>query len=221
MEIGGVEIKWLGHAGFLIENSRRIYIDPYKISGNCGKADLILLTHSHYDHCSVEDIGKIVKEGTKIIMPADCQSKVARFGVPVEMIVVEPGQEVKVGNICIDVFPAYNIDKDFHPSDERWAGYLVKMNDVLVYHAGDSDAIPEMQRLTGHKQSGKKLVVLLPVGGRFTMNAEEAADAAKTIKPDLAVPMHYGSIVGDEKDAEEFCELCKENKIDAKIFEKF
>ena len=116
--------------------------------------------------------------------------------------------------------PAYNVDKHFHPKDEGWVGYLIKINDVLIYHPGDSDVIPEMQKLTGYKQSGKEFVALLPVGGRFTMNAEEAAEAAKLIKPSLAIPMHYGSIVGSDEDAQEFKELCEENNIKVKILEK-
>jgi len=220
MKIRDIELKWLGHSGFFIKNSKKIYIDPFKISGNCEKADLILITHPHYDHCSIEDIEKIIQEGTTIVMPADCQSKIARFKTPVKLVVVEPGQEFILNDLSITAFPAYNLDKDFHKKDNEWVSYLIKMNEILIYHAGDTDVIPEMQKLTGHKTNGKKFVALLPVGGRFTMNAEEAVEAAKLIKPDIAIPMHYGSIVGDDKDAEEFVELCKENNIDARILKK-
>lgn len=220
MKIGEVELKWLGHAGFFIKNSKKIYIDPYKISENCEKADIILLTHSHYDHCSIEDLEKIIQEGTTIVIPADCQSKIARFKMPVKLVVIEPGQEFILNDLRIVAFPAYNVDKDFHPKEEDWVSYLIKINDVLIYHAGDTDVIPEMQKLTGHKHNGKKFVALLPVGGRFTMNAEEAVEAAKLIKPDIVIPMHYGDVVGDDKDAEEFCELCNENNIESKILEK-
>ncbi len=230
MNIKGVEIRWLGHSGFLIKDSapegvpspkgKTIYIDPYNIKETSKKADIILLTHSHYDHCSVADIEKVVQEGTKIIATADCQSKITRFDVPIEMHVVEVGQEVDLGNIKISVLPAYNTDKHFHPQDEGWVGYLIKMNGVLIYHAGDTDVIPEMQKLTGHNQSGKEFVALLPIGGRFTMSVEEAVEAAKIIKPTLAVPMHYASIIGSEADAEEFVELCKEEGVNAQIIEK-
>ncbi len=217
MKIGDVEIKWLGHSGFLIKDSKVIYIDPYNIKEDSEKADLILITHSHYDHCSVSDINKIIKEGTKIIIPADCQSKITRFEIPIKMQIVEPEQELNHGNIKISTLPAYNIDKPFHSKDESWVGYLIKMNGLLLYHAGDTDVIPEMQKLTGYH---KKFIALLPIGGRFTMSVEEAVEAAKIIKPFLAIPMHYGSIVGNNEDAQEFCELCKEENINAKILDK-
>jgi len=220
VNIGDVELKWLGHAGFLIKNSKTIYIDPYNIKEDSEKADIILLTHSHYDHCSVADIEKIVQAGTKIIAPADCQSKVNRFDIPIEIEVVEVGREIDLGTIKINVLPAYNIDKHFHPKDEGWVGYLIKVGGVLIYHAGDTDVIPEMQKLTGYNQASKEFVALLPIGGRFTMSAEEAVEAAKIIKPTLAIPMHYGSIIGTDEDAKEFVELCKEEGINAQILEK-
>lgn len=220
MKIKDIDLKFLGHSGFLIKNSKSIYIDPYNIKEGSEKAEIILLTHSHYDHCSVADIGKLIREGTVIIAPADCQSKITKFDVPVEMEIMEPGQEMEIGEIKISAVPAYNIDKHFHPKDEGWSGYLVKMDGVLIYHAGDTDVIPEMQKLTGYNQPEKEFVALLPVGGRFTMSVEEAVEAAKIIKPTLAIPMHYGSVVGTEDDAKEFVELCTEEGIKAMILEK-
>jgi L-ascorbate metabolism protein UlaG (beta-lactamase superfamily) len=189
MKIGDIELKWLGHAGFLIKNSKTIYIDPYQIKDNSEKADLVFITHSHYDHCSVEDLMKIVQAGTRIVLPADCQSKVLKFDVPVKIEIVEPGQELDFPEIKVSVLPAYNVDKPFHSQDEGWVGYLIKMKNVLIYHAGDTDHIPEMQKLTGYNQNDVELIALLPVGGRFTMTAEEAVEAAGVIKPSLAIPM--------------------------------
>src|SRR4030043_378087 len=209
MEINGVQIKWLGNSGFLIKNSSIIYIDPYNIKEGHEKADFVLLTHSHYDHCSIDDLNKIVQEGTRIICPADCQSKILKFDFPVKMELVEPDKEYEFGQLKISTLPAYNIDKSFHPKEGGGVGFLIKINDILIYHAGDTDKIPEMQKLTGYQ--GKELIALLPVGGRFTMNAEEAAEAATLIKPTLAIPMHYGSIVGTEEDAREFVEICTEH----------
>ncbi len=220
MQINGIEIKWLGHDGFLIKNSKVIYIDPYNIKENSEKADLILLTHSHYDHCSVADMNKIIKEGTIIVLTADCQSKITRFDVQINIKVIEPWQELDLGEVKISAIPSYNLDKHFHPKGEGWVGYLIKINNVIVYHAGDTDIIPEMQKLTGYKQQDKEFVALFPVGGRFTMSAEEAAEAAKLIKPSLAIPMHYGDVVGTDDDAKEFCELCEEEGINAKVLEK-
>jgi L-ascorbate metabolism protein UlaG (beta-lactamase superfamily) len=220
MNIGEVEIRWLGHAGFLIKNHKVIYIDPFNIKPGSEKADIILITHSHYDHCSVADIKNIIKEGTKIVLPADSQSKITRFDTPIDIHIVEPNQELALGDIRISTVPAYNIDKSFHPKEEGWVGYIIKMNDIVIYHAGDTDFIPEMQRLTGHKQPDKKFIALFPVGGRFTMTAEEAAEAAKLIKPLLAIPMHYGGLIGEKRDAEEFAKLCTEAGVGVKILEK-
>jgi len=220
MKINGIELDWLGHAGFLIKNSKIIYVDPFQIKSGMPPADIILITHSHYDHCSYEDLKKVVKEGTKIVAPADCQSKISRFDVPIKIELIEPGGEIDLGDVEVLAFPAYNIDKHFHPQDEAWMGYVIKVDGMTIYHSGDTDLIPEMQKLTGYKQGGKEFVALLPVGGRFTMSAEEAAEAAKMIKPTLAIPMHWGAIVGSESDAKEFVELCKEEGIRALVLDK-
>ncbi|MBU3907059.1 MAG: MBL fold metallo-hydrolase [Nanoarchaeota archaeon] len=218
MKIGDIELKWLGHSGFLLKNSKTIYIDPYNIKEGSEKADIILITHSHYDHCSMADINKILKEGTKVLVPADCQSNFTKFKIPINITIVEPNQQIVLNDIKILTFPAYNIDKPFHSKDEGWVGYLLKMKDVLIYHAGDTDKIPEMQKLTGY--SKEKLIALLPIGGRFTMTSEEAVEAAKIIKPHLAVPMHYGSVSGTTGDAKEFLVLCKQEGINAIALEK-
>jgi L-ascorbate metabolism protein UlaG (beta-lactamase superfamily) len=220
MDIEGIEIKWLGHSGFLIKCNKIIYIDPFNIRENSEKADIILITHSHYDHCSVADMRRIIKEGTKIILTADSQSKITRSEIPIDIQIIEPNKELAFGEIKISALPAYNINKAFHPKEEGWVGYIIKINSILIYHAGDTDLIPEMQRLTGYNQPDKKFIALLPIGGRFTMNVEEAAEAAKLIKPALAIPMHYGGIIGSKEDAEEFVKLCKEEGIDAKVLEK-
>lgn len=220
MNISGLEVKWLGHSGFMIKNHKTIYIDPYNIKPDSEKADVILITHGHYDHCSVSDIKNIIKEGTRIFLTADAQSKITRFDIPIDIQIVEPNQEFNVGETKISTFPAYNMDKPFHQKGEGWVGYLVKINGLIVYFAGDTDLIPEMQKLTGHKQPDKTFVAILPIGGRFTMNVEEAVEAAKLIQPSLAIPMHYGAIIGTGEDAQEFVSLCKKEGIDAKILDK-
>jgi L-ascorbate metabolism protein UlaG (beta-lactamase superfamily) len=220
MNIGEIQIHWLGHSGFLIKNHKVIYIDPYNIKENSEKADFILITHGHYDHCSIADIKGILKPGTKILLTADAQSKTTRFSIPIDIQIVQPNQELIFGDLKISTIPAYTLESSTHPKNEGWVGYILRMNDVCIYHAGDSDLIPEMQKLTGYNQPGKKFIALLPIGGRFTMNAEEAAEAAKLIKPFLAIPMHYGSIIGENKDAQEFARLCEKAGINTQILEK-
>ena len=142
MNIGKINLKWLGHASFMIKSSdeKVIYIDPYQLNGeNLEKADLILITHSHPDHCSIADINKIVKPNTRIVITADCQSKIVRVNVPIKIEIIEPWKEFDFGNIRISAVPAYNIDKSFHPKDEAWVGYVIKVDDVIIYHAGDTD----------------------------------------------------------------------------------
>jgi len=203
MKIGEIELKWLGHSAFLISNEKRIYIDPYNIPQAEPKADIILITHSHYDHCSIADIQKIIRNGTIILVPADCQSKITKLE-NVEMQIAEIGDEIKVGNIVIDAVPAYNINKQFHQKQEGWLGYVVKMNNVIIYHAGDTDLIPEMNHIEAD-------IALLPVSGKYVMDAEEAANAANLIRPEVAIPMHYGSIIGSKEDAEKFKSLVDED----------
>ncbi|HLC85790.1 MAG TPA: MBL fold metallo-hydrolase [Candidatus Nanoarchaeia archaeon] len=218
----GVELKWLGHSSFQIKtaDNKIIYIDPYNISEGLAKADLILITHSHYDHCSIADIERVVQDGTTIVVSADSQSKITRLKVSVNIHIIEPDKEVSFGDVRISTLPAYNLDKSFHPKSEGWLGFLVRIGGVLIYHAGDTDLIPEMQKLTGFCGKCEEFIALLPVGGRFTMTAEEASEAAKLIKPTLAIPMHYGSVAGSEDDAKEFVSLCSEQGIKSEILEK-
>jgi len=222
MEIDGVKIEWLGHSGFIITNGKKVVIDPYNITENAGmnKADIILITHSHYDHCSIKDIAKLAKEGTIVIVPADAQSKITRID-GVEMQVIEVGDELDFGSVKISTIPAYNIKKEFHPKSEGWFGYVVKMNKVIIYHAGDTDKISEMEKLSGYGKEGNIFIALLPVSGQYVMDADEASEAAVMIKPSLAVPMHYASgVAGTKEDAERFVKLCNEKGIKAQILEK-
>jgi L-ascorbate metabolism protein UlaG (beta-lactamase superfamily) len=220
MEIGGVNLSFLGHSGFLITNEKRIAIDPYNVSDGIEKVDLILITHPHYDHCSIKDIQKLAKKGTIVVVPADAQSKITRVE-DVEMQVIENGDELEFFNIKVSAVPAYNVDKDFHPKSEGWLGYIVKMHDVIVYHAGDSDKIPEMSKLSGYGKDGNKFVALLPVSGKYVMTAEEAAEVASLISPSIAIPMHYGAgVAGTIEEAQRFVQLCTSTGLKAEILEK-
>ena len=213
------ELFHLGHAGFIVENGKSVAIDPFKVSLRAGKADIVLITHSHFDHCSIEDIERVAKKGAVIVAPADCQSRLMKLK-NVELQIVEVGDQVSFGSLKIDVVPAYNVKKEFHPKSEGWVGYVLKMGSVIIYHAGDSDFIPEMQKLSGYGKHGNQFVALLPVSGKHVMTAEEALEAAEVLHPDLCIPMHFGEIIGTIGDAERFVELCKERKIEARIVEK-
>ncbi|MBS3091014.1 MBL fold metallo-hydrolase [Candidatus Pacearchaeota archaeon] len=226
MEIGNIKIDFLGHSGFLVTIvngvNKKIFIDPYNLSENAvkEKADIILITHSHYDHCSIKDIERIKKEKTKIICPADVQSKITRIE-NVDMQVMEQGGEIEFGNIRIQAMPAYNINKDFHTKKDHFLGYLIKISEIILYHSGDSDKIPEMEKLTGYSKQGNKLIVMLPVSGIYVMDANEAAETAKMIGADTAIPMHYGAgVAGTIEDAKKFVEVCQQLGIKAVILEK-
>lgn len=190
-------ITWLGHASFRIEGPEGVvYIDPWKLEDG-PKADLILVTHDHYDHCVPEDIKKITKVGTSIVTTASCANKLTG-----DVRTVKAGDKITVKGIAIEVVPAYNIGKTFHPKTAGGVGYIITIGGRRIYHAGDTDLIPEMSAIQTD-------VALLPVGGTYTMTAEEAADAANRIKPAVAVPMHWGDIVGSRADAERFKALAK------------
>jgi len=190
-------IKWLGHAGFKIKGEKTVYIDPFKINDK-EPADIIIITHEHFDHLSPEDISKIQTGKTVVVTTPDCYSKVSG-----NVKTINPGTSLVVDGIKIEAVPAYNTNKQFHPKANGWIGVVVAINGKRVYHAGDTDSIPEMASLKNID------IALLPVSGTYVMTAEEAADAANKIMPKVAVPMHYGSIVGSRADAERFKSLCK------------
>jgi L-ascorbate metabolism protein UlaG (beta-lactamase superfamily) len=222
MEVKGVKIDFLGHAGFLFTegSGKKVAIDPYNVSENVPKVDVILITHSHYDHCSIKDIEKIAKAGTVIVIPADAQSKITKIE-NVDMQIVEAGDEIELGKIKVEAVPAYNVDKEFHPKREGWLGYIIKINGVVIYHTGDTDKIPEMKNLTGYGKHGNEFVVLLPVSGKFVMDSEEASEIASLLSPDLAIPMHYGAgVAGTLEDAQRFVENCKKLGLKAEVLEK-
>jgi L-ascorbate metabolism protein UlaG (beta-lactamase superfamily) len=199
-------IIWYGHASFKIKNDKVIYIDPWQLPKGVEKADIILVTHSHFDHLSVDDIRLIKKEETVIIVPPDGASKL--MGNVKE---IEPDQEIEILNIKIKAVPAYNIDKEFHPKKNEWVGYIIDLEGIKIYHAGDTDFIPEMEKMEAID------IAFLPVGGRYTMNAEQAAQAAEAINPKIAIPMHYGAgVVGTLADAEKFKQLLT-SKVEVKI----
>ncbi|RMF55141.1 MBL fold metallo-hydrolase [Candidatus Woesearchaeota archaeon] len=201
MEYNGINLTWLGHDSFKIRNGKTIYIDPYQLSSDAEKADIIFITHEHFDHCSVEDLKLISTPETIIIAPPDCQNKMSKIDCK-DIMTVEPGQTFRIGEIEVTTVPAYNTNKKFHPKENNWLGYVINIGGTRIYHAGDTDKIPEMNELKDID------IALLPVSGTYVMTASEAAEAANVINPKLAIPMHYNSIVGSEADAQKFKELC-------------
>ena len=189
------DIEWLGHATFRLSgDGRKVYIDPYQVE-DPDDADLVLLTHEHFDHCSPEDAEKVSRPSTVIAGPESCRPKVASIGA--EFVAVGQSGVYEAAGVRFSTVPAYNIGKDFHPKNAGGVGYIVEIGGERIYHAGDTDRIPEMAGLEAD-------VALLPVGGTYTMTAAEAAEAFKSMKAARAVPMHYGSVAGSSDDAEEF-----------------
>jgi len=225
MQFGNVDIEFLGHSGFRIKikNEKIIVIDPYNLDEKAvgDKADIILITHSHYDHCSIKDIEMIRKEGSVVICPADVQSKITRIE-GLKMEIIEAGDELALGHLKIEAIPAYNTntERNFHTKKDAWVGYVVKYDNIIIYHSGDSDLTKEMERLSGYGKQGNIFIALLPVSGKFVMDVEEAVEVAKKINPSIVIPMHYGSIVGTIGDAERFVKRCKEEGIRAQILNR-
>lgn len=203
-EYSGVKISWLGHDSFRIKDSKTIYIDPFQIRGG-EPADILLVSHEHYDHCSLDDATKIVTSSTVVITTQDSKESLSTLKVK-EIRIVKPGDKQVVYDILIEVVPAYNVNKFrkpgkvFHPKEDQKVGFILSLKGVRIYHGGDTDLVPEMKDF-------KPDLALLPVSGTYVMTAQEAAEATKILKPKLAIPMHYGAIVGSERDAENFKRL--------------
>ncbi len=193
-------IHWLGHSSFRIEgNGLVIYIDPWKIEDGA-KADLILITHDHRDHCSPVDVAQVQKEDSVIVTVTAAAANLSG-----QIEVVKPGDELTVRGVPISVVPAYNINKfrspgvPFHPKESGYVGFILTVEGHRIYHAGDTDFIPEMGTLDVD-------IALLPVSGTYVMTADKAAEAVAAIKPQVAIPMHIGRGVGSLSDAEYFKE---------------
>jgi len=200
------KIEWLGHDSFRVSDEVVVYVDPWRLAEG-EAADVILITHEHYDHCSPDDVKKILGPNTVILTNAASVRLLEEAGVETELRVVEAGDEPEVAGVLIKVLPAYNIDKfrspgvPFHPRESGHHGYVATIGGQRIYHTGDSDLIPEMDGVGCD-------VLLVPVSGTYVMTAEEAAEASRVINPkEFAVPMHYGEIVGTEADALRFQEL--------------
>jgi len=199
-------IRWFGHASFAITdsvNGNRIYfIDPFELpSSNSDKADLIFVTHAHYDHLSEGDINHILKPETSVIATPD---SLATLKIPNEQkFEVAPSNSYDVKGTKFETIPAYNVREDrlnYHPKSNNWVGYILFVNNQKIYHAGDTDFIPEMQNLASKSLD----IAMLPMGGTYTMDVYEMIEAANAIKAKITIPMHYRRFLGDKyKEAEE------------------
>jgi len=202
LTVNGVEILWLKHDAFLLRGKGvTVAIDPYQPSKVPERADLVLVTHDHFDHCDPEAIRQIAKPDAVVVAPQSAAAKLQGIGT---VQVVKAGDVLMEKGVTVKVVPAYNVRTDrqrFHPKTYGGVGYLITLAGKVIYHAGDTDVIEEMGQL------GQVDVALLPVSGTYVMDAQEAAEAVKKIRPAHVVPMHWGSIVGSRADAERFAQL--------------
>jgi L-ascorbate metabolism protein UlaG (beta-lactamase superfamily) len=188
-------LEWLGHDAFrLLAAGKTIYFDPFQLKDGQPPADIIFVSHEHFDHCSPDDIAKIRKKSTVFVTEA-----VAARKVEGDVRVMLPGDRLDIDGVVVEAVAAYNLNKKFHPRQNSWLGFVVTVEGVRIYHAGDTDYIPEMKTV-------KADIALLPVSGTYVMTAEEAAQAALDINPQVAVPMHFAAIVGTDDDARRFAE---------------
>jgi L-ascorbate metabolism protein UlaG (beta-lactamase superfamily) len=196
-------VEWLGHAGFRVTAGKhRIYIDPYRVGDGAAPADLILVTHGHYDHFSPQDIERLSHDGTQVVGPAQVAERLAGH-----VRSIAPGDEIEaeaMPGVYVRAVAAYNTSKRnadgelFHPREAGGVGFDLSVRGERLYHSGDTDVIPEMDEVAGVD------VALLPVSGVYVMTAAEAAEAARRIAPRVAVPMHWGDLVGTRADAVAF-----------------
>ena len=203
LQYEGIQITWLGHDGFKLKKDKVIYVDPFKLGAKAEPADLVCVTHEHFDHLSNDDLKKVVTPATTVITIAACEKAVKELK-PKAVRVVSAGDRLSIDGVNVEVLPAYNTNKfrspgnPFHPKTDGKVGFILGVGGVRIYHSGDTDEIPEMAGAKGVD------VALLPVSGTYVMTAQEAAKACDTIQPKLAIPMHYGAIVGTAADAEAF-----------------
>jgi L-ascorbate metabolism protein UlaG (beta-lactamase superfamily) len=198
-------VEWLGHSGFRIRVGRAVvYIDPYRVTDSAPPADLILITHGHYDHFSPQDVERLSGDRTRLVGPAAVAERVSG-----RVLSIAPGEVIEdelVRGLHVAAVAAYNTSKRdgegrlFHPREAGWVGYELTVYGERLYHSGDTDVIPEMDTVTGVD------VALLPVSGVYVMTAHEAAEAARRIQPRVAVPMHWGGHLGSEEDARAFAQ---------------
>ena len=207
------KIEVLCHSSIKITKGLVIYFDPFKINKEYHDADIIFITHSHYDHYSEEDINTVRKEDTQIVAPLDLLDNLLTLGFTKNNItLVKPNETYTVKGLSFKTIPAYNTNKNFHPKANNWVGYLVTIDNMTYYIAGDTDITEENRKVSCD-------VAFIPIGGTYTMDYKEAAELINEIKSKVAIPTHYGKIIGNIKDGQKFAELINK-EIECKIFIK-
>ena len=192
-----INLTWHNHATVVIEGSHKVVIDPWKMPKSASKVDVVVVSHSHYDHLSLDDVKRVAGEATAIVATPDCHAKLRSFS---HLHALAAGEVVEVNGVSIEGVAAYNTDKAFHPKANAWCGAVVAMDGKRIYCAGDTDFVPEMKGLAQID------VAFMPVGGTYTMDWRAAADAVNAFRPKLAIPVHWGDIVGSRQDADRFAE---------------
>lgn len=184
-----------------INGEHIIYFDPFNIKAASHDAAVIFFTHSHYDHFSPADFQKVSNENTIYVAPKDMERDLRKAKIPADKVItMEPGEKGRILNLEVEAVPSYNLMKPFHLKKNGWLGYVVTVNDTRIYVCGDMDA-------TSEGKTVKCDIVLVPIGGKFTMNVKEAASFVNEIRPKVAIPTHYGSIVGNKDDGQKFAGL--------------
>ena len=206
------KIEVLTHSSIRIRSDQgTIYVDPFQIKEEIHDADYVLITHPHYDHFSIEDIRKVIKDSTVIVAPESMIDDAEEFAHDVKDIVgVRPGVTTNVNGLELEAIPAYNTIKPFHPRRAEWVGYIITVESKRIYISGDMG-------LTKDARQVRCDIAMVPVGGTFTMDARKAADLINTINPEYAIPTHYGTLVGRKNDGKTFASLVKET---IKVVEK-
>ena len=202
IEYEGITFRWLGHDGFIItsKDGTSVCLDPFQVKGNYKPVDVLISTHEHFDHCSVEDMQKVVNSDTEVIGIPMAEDNLSKLDCK-KIHYVKPGETLTLKSIRFEFVPAYNVNKfrspevPFHPKEDEKIGVIIVMDSHRIYHAGDTDCIPEMADF-------RPDIALIPVSGTYVMTAEEAIEAANILQPRLIIPMHFGAIVGDSSMAE-------------------
>ena len=186
------------HSSIRIGGEQVIYFDPFRIKEAAFDADIIFITHAHYDHFSPEDIVKIKKDSTVFVMPKSMQGEENKLALSNDKVIfMSPGETVLVGNYSVTAVPSYNTNKPMHPKSNGWLGYVVEISGKKIFVAGDTDITEEAKNVICH-------IAMVPICGTYTMYAKEAAELINGMKPDVVIPTHYGTLVGKPEDANVF-----------------